>query len=82
MGQDVSTTRKSKRRTTMGKAYQKARRTSKPGEGKRFKALKEDLMRQGKSEESASAIAAAIGRRKYGKAKMAEWARKGKARRR
>ncbi|NDC23713.1 MAG: hypothetical protein EBZ49_06235 [Proteobacteria bacterium] len=35
------------------------------GSGKRFKNLTEKLERQGKSEESAKAIAASVGRKKY-----------------
>lgn len=46
-----------------------------PGEGGRFAALKQNL--EGKVDDPA-AVAAAIGRKKYGKKKMAEFAAKGK----
>jgi hypothetical protein len=50
-----------------------------PGSG-RFKALVQKLKKQGKSEESAKKIAAAIGRKKYGAKKMAQWAAEGRKR--
>lgn len=53
---------------------------AKLGSGKRFKALTEKLEKKGKSAESAKAIAASIGRKKYGNAKMQSMAAKGKAR--
>lgn len=43
-----------------------------------FDKLKKKIEESGKSSASAGAIAAAIGRKKYGKAKMAEAAKKGK----
>jgi len=48
----------------------------KPGGGGRFQKLKDELMREGKSAESAEAIAAAVGRKKYGKAKFQKMAAK------
>lgn len=48
------------------------------GSGKRFKALTDDLESKGQSKESAKALAAWIGRRKYGKSKMAAMAAKGR----
>lgn len=54
--------------------YAQAKRTSKPGEGKRFKALAQELMGEGKSKASAQAIAASIGRKKYGAKKMSKMA--------
>jgi hypothetical protein len=52
----------------------------KPGGGGRFQRLKDQLMAEGKSAESAERIAAAIGRKKYGAKKMAKWAAKGRKR--
>lgn len=51
---------------------------NKLGGGGRFKQLTDKLEAQGKSASSAKAIAASIGRKKYGKAKMSNWAAKGK----
>lgn len=51
---------------------------NKLGGGGRFKQLTDKLEAQGKSASSAKAIAASIGRKRYGKAKMANWAAKGK----
>ena len=50
------------------------------GMGGRFKALKEKLQSQGKSEESAKAIAASAGMAKYGKRKMLKMALAGRKR--
>ncbi len=49
-----------------------------PGGGGRFAALVNKLKGKGKSEDSAKAIAASIGRKKYGKSKFQEMASKGK----
>ena len=49
-----------------------------PGGGGRFAKMVGKLKGQGKSEESAKAIAASIGRKKYGKSKFQEMAAKGK----
>ena len=51
-----------------------------PGGGGRFAKLTKDLQRKGHSKESARRIAASIGRKKYGKKKMAQWAAKGRRR--
>lgn len=48
------------------------------GGGGRFAALKDKLEKGGKSDKKAGAIAAAIGRKKYGKGKMAKMAAKGR----
>lgn len=48
------------------------------GSGGRFKALTNKLEKQGKSASSAKAIAASIGREKYGSKKMASMAAKGR----
>jgi len=50
------------------------------GSGKRFKALTSKLEKSGKSAKSAAAIAASIGRKKYGKKKFAKLASKGRKR--
>ena len=47
------------------------------GGGGRFAALKARLQKQGKSADSASAIAASVGRKKYGNAKMSLMAKRG-----
>lgn len=53
---------------------------SKPklGSGKRFKMLANKMAREGV--DNPDAVAAAIGRKKYGNKKMSEMAKKGKAR--
>lgn len=56
----------------------KANPKAKLGSGGRFKALTNKLEKSGKSAESAKAIAASIGRKKYGAKKMAILASKGK----
>lgn len=48
----------------------------KPGGGGRFKALVKKL--KGKGAHNPAAIAAVIGRKKYGAKKMADWAAKGR----
>lgn len=50
------------------------------GSGGRFKALTKKLEKSGKSKSSAKAIAASIGRKKYGAKKMAKMAAKGRRR--
>ena len=55
-----------------------AKKSMRLGGGGRFAKFVKKLKDQGKSEESAKAIAAAAGRKKYGKAKMAQWASAGK----
>lgn len=54
------------------KRYQAAVKTSKPGEGKRFSALSMSIQSAGKSKKSADAIAASIGRKKYGNKKFSK----------
>lgn len=56
------------------------RKSMRLGQGGRFQKFVKSLMDKGKSEESAKAIAASVGRKKYGKAKMAHWAKAGKKR--
>lgn len=48
----------------------------KPGGGGRFKALKKKLAAKGAH--NPAALAAYIGRKKYGEKKMSAWAKKGK----
>ena len=50
------------------------------GSGGRFKAFVSKLKKEGKSEESAKAIAASAGRKKYGAKKMAKMAAAGRRR--
>lgn len=50
------------------------------GSGKRFAALTKKIEKSGKSEESAKAIAASVGRKKYGNKKMESMAKAGKKR--
>lgn len=52
------------------KMYEKAKKTSKPGDGKRFAALSKAV--------GSKALAAFIGRKKYGKKGMAKMAEKGR----
>jgi hypothetical protein len=49
-----------------------------PGGGGRFAKMVSGLKKKGKSEESAKAIAASIGRKKYGKSRFQEMAAAGK----
>lgn len=50
-----------------------------PGGGGRFAKMVSALKKKGKSEESAKAIAASVGRKKYGKSKFQEMAAKGRS---
>ena len=50
----------------------------KPGGGGRFRKLSEQLARKGVRDPKA--LAASLGREKYGQAKMTKWAEQGKAR--
>jgi len=52
-----------------------------PGGGGRFARLVDQLRARGYSEKRARAIAATIGRRKYGSKQMAQWAAQGRKRR-
>ena len=53
-------------------------KSMKPGGGGRFAALKKKIEGEGKSAESAAAIAASAGRKKYGSARFAKMAAAGK----
>jgi hypothetical protein len=55
-------------------------KSMKPGGGGRFAKLQDELVVEGKSKEAAGAIAASVGRKKYGAAKMAHWSSQGKKR--
>jgi len=69
------------RRSRTRSAYEAARRRYRPGEGGRFRALVRDIQaRSGVSEERARAIAAAIGRRKYGHSRFQAMAAAGRRR--
>lgn len=58
-------------------AYEKVKAKTKPGEGGRFKALTKAITAKG-GVENPEAVAAVIGRKKYGKKKMESMAEKGK----
>lgn len=55
-------------------------KSTKPGGGGRFAKMVDSLKREGKSTKSAKAIAASIGRKKYGAEKMAKMAATGRKR--
>lgn len=55
-------------------------KSMKPGKGGRFAKLKKTLMGEGKSSSAAGAIAATIGRKKYGAKKMSTWSSQGRKR--
>jgi len=58
--------------------YERARKTSRLGEGKRFAAIEEAARLSGA--ENPAAVAAAAGRKAHGKEKMAKWAAAGRRR--
>ena len=53
----------------------------KPGGGGRFARLVDQLRARGMSEKRARAVAASVGRRKYGAKQMAQWSAAGRTRR-
>ena len=55
-------------------------KSMKPGGGGKFQKLKDEITANGKSPEAAAAIAATVGRKKYGAKKMAAWSSQGKKR--
>ncbi len=55
-------------------------KSTKLGGGGRFERMKDAIMASGKSEESAKAITAAAGRKKYGKKRMSSMAATGRKR--
>ena len=75
----MAVTRKTKAKKARA-TYEKVKKTSKLGSGKRFSALSKSIEAQGKSKKAAGAIAAAIGRKKYGAKKMGAMAAKGRKR--
>jgi hypothetical protein len=54
------------------------KKTMEPGGGGRFAKMVSKMKKEGKSEDSAKAIAASVGRKKYGKSKFQEMAAAGK----
>lgn len=52
----------------------------KPGGGGRFQRMVDRLKARGLSEKRARAVAASVGRRKYGAKQMAQWATQGRKR--
>lgn len=64
------------KRRAARKKYEHAAKTSKPGEGKRFAAVKASAKAGGA--ENPGAVAAAIGRKKYGKARFQKMAAAGR----
>ncbi len=62
----------------LGKKKKGGAKSMEPGGGGRFAALVGKLKSKGKSEESAKAIAASVGRKKYGKSRFQEMAAAGK----
>ncbi len=62
------------------RAYERAAKTSRPGEGKRFETLAKAAAASGA--ENPEAVAAAIGRRKYGKERFQRMAAAGRKRKR
>jgi hypothetical protein len=69
--------RSSPKASAARRAYQHAKDTTEPGEGSRFETLKESIASEGTARDP-GAVAAAIGRKKYGSAKFAQMGRKGK----
>ena len=65
-----------KERRRLRKAQERAQHRDKLGSGRRFKALKREVAASGAS--NPAAVAAAIGRKKYGKEKMNALAKAGK----
>ena len=62
----------------LGKTYEG--KSTKPGGGGRFAAMKDKLEAKGESDHEAKAVAAIAGRKKYGAAKMAKFAAAGRRR--
>lgn len=68
-----------KKKMMGGKMYKKGgAKTMEPGGGGRFAKMVSGLKKEGKSEDSAKAIAASIGRKKYGKSRFQSMAAAGK----
>lgn len=75
-----SVTVKSEERTGGKRSYMGGGKSMKPGGGGRFAAMVNELKGKGKSEASSAAIAASVGRKKYGKNKFQAMAAAGKKR--
>jgi hypothetical protein len=56
------------------------KKSMEPGGGGRFDKLSKEIQSEGKSKKAADAIAASVGRKKYGKEQMAAWSSQGKKR--
>jgi hypothetical protein len=72
------TGKSSKMKKTGGEKKKSGGKSMEPGGGGRFAAMVSKLKSKGKSEDSAKAIAASIGRKKYGKSKFQAMAAAGK----
>ncbi len=55
-------------------------KSTRPGGGESFAMKVDAMVREGKSKESAEAIAASMGRKKYGAKQMAKWSAQGRKR--
>lgn len=64
-------------RKALRMTQKKVQKTAKLGSGKRFGALEKSIEAGGKSKKAAGAIAAAIGRKKFGAKKFGKLAAKG-----
>lgn len=64
-----------------GRKVTKKKTGGKLGSGSRFKSLSSKIQKSGKSKKSADAIAASIGRKKYGNTTMAKLSAKGRKKR-
>jgi hypothetical protein len=69
---------KVKEKNSKPKLKMGGKKTMEPGGGGRFAKMVNKMKGEGKSEESAKAIAASVGRKKYGKSKFQEMAAAGK----
>lgn len=70
--------RTNSKKSAAERAYEEAKRTSKPGEGRRFKALNRVLATKGAR--NPDALAAWIGQQKYGKKRFQQMAAAGRRR--
>ncbi len=80
MGRLEETIRSMVREMILEKAKTYKGKSMRLGGGGRFQKLVDDLKKKGKTEKQAKALAAVIGRKKYGKAKMKKMAAAGKKR--
>lgn len=65
-------------RKTLAAKQKKVEKTAKLGSGKRFGALEKSIEAGGKSKKAAGAIAASIGRKKFGAKKFGKLSAKGR----